>query len=378
MNPTVRWAGVAALALAVLLGWRAIRPADTSDRGPAPASAAASGQRSGSPADRDASRERAGPDAGGTRRMMADWNRFLRLAASGTSPDEMRERLAETRAAWLQMDPGTVAGTIGNLLRGGADRPLGMPFEVGNQGFLAGWPSLRVFLLDVLAGSDPEAAASIAREVLDDTRSVDEYVVALRSLTRDGTGRATDAELFSRFEHMLAQDEWRDHRAFAEAFDLARLLGSEAVVSRLCGWDGNPRLRTAALHELAAERPAAVVASASALTRLDPADRASLMARADPADPGQAAAVEAYLRDPALDPSEASAFLERFPLRSATTGHRLYGPAPKPFEREQVLAGDHAALRLADEWLADPGLASLQPDLEALRKRIVEWLPDDE
>lgn len=376
MSRAIRWGAVAALVLAAWLAWRGIRPetkpapavtpqATLAER-PAPASGGVPGSRAEIPA------------ADGARRIVADWNLLLRLASAGTGPDELRQRLEETRRNWLQMDPGTVARTIGNLLRGGEDRPLGMPFEVGNHGFLAGWPSLRVFLLDVLAGSDPDAAAAIARDVLGGTNSADEYVTALRSLTRDGTGRAGDVELHARFDHMLARREWQDSRAFAEGFDLARLLASESVVTRLCGWNGNLRLRAAALHELAAEHPAVIVSARTALAQLDAADRANLMARADPADETQAAAVDRYLRDPALDPTEAAAFLRTFPLRSATTGYRLYGTSPRPYQRDEVLAGDFAALSMVENWLADPTLATLHPELEDLRERIGEWLPESE
>jgi hypothetical protein len=97
------------------------------------------------------------------------------------------------------------------------------------------------------------------------------------------------------------------------------------------------------------------------------------MARADAADPAQLAALDAYLRDPDLPPEEATALLKSFPLRSATTGFRLYGKTPAPYSRDQIAAGDRAALERVKQWAIDPALANYHAEIQSLRQRLEQW-----
>ncbi|MEP4076810.1 hypothetical protein [Haloferula sp.] len=50
-----------------------------------------------------------------------------------------------------------------------------MAFVTGHGGGLQSWPSLRVFLLDVLMSTDPDVAVEVAREVLAETDSAEEF-----------------------------------------------------------------------------------------------------------------------------------------------------------------------------------------------------------
>jgi hypothetical protein len=232
---------------------------------------------------------------------------------------------------------------------------------------------MRVFLLDVLATSDPVMASAIAKHLLDKTTSPDEFATGLRSLTRQGMSRASDSELLSRFDQMLGYPQWQGSRGFAEAFDLARVLGSPDAARRLASWNGYPALRNMAMHEFAAEHPAEMLDALGPEATISGLDRASLMARVNPADPQQLAAADRYLRNTDLASNEASEFLKTFPLRSATTGHRLYGKSPSPYTYEQIKAGDRAAMTQVNAWIADPSLGGYQQDLLALQRRLATW-----
>jgi hypothetical protein len=309
-------------------------------------------------------------------KIQADWNELLAWLGSDPPPGavEIRQRLLALRAAWAELDPHILAEMLATLLAGGVDMETGLPFRPGMHGFLQSWPTLRVFLIDTLGASDPEAAAITARELLASTPSADEFAVALRPLTRKGLGRAADAELLGHFNRMIARDDWAGAPGFASAFDLPRLLGSTDAARSLIEWDGNPKLRAMALDEFAADHPAtALAALAGETSHLDPVTRATLMARSDPSDPAQLAAVDAYLRNPALPAEEANAFLKAFPLRSATTGYRLYGKPPAPYSYDTIVAGDRAALERIDQWLQDPALERHREHLGSLRERLVEW-----
>jgi hypothetical protein len=217
----------------------------------------------------------------------------------------------------------------------------------------------------------------IARRVLDRTDSADEFATGLRSLTRENLGRADDGELLERFGKMLGRSEWRQSRAFAEAFDLARFVGTPEAARLLADWQGNPALKTMAMGEFAAEHPAAMLkVLQDTAAPLDAATRASLMARMDPADAAQLAAVDSYLRDPALTPEEAAAFLKTYPLRSATTGFRLYGKTPSPYTFDRIAAGDRIAEKQVAQWLADPALEKFKPGLTTSHQRLQQWVDE--
>lgn len=327
----------------------------------------------------DIEQEREISDKTARRKMEGDWNGLLQWLRSEPrpSPDEVRKRLLALRIEWTAIDPQVRAEMIALLLESGADAATGLDFKVGNHGQLAGWPTLRTFLLDVLATADPEMSPDIARRVLDRTDSADEFATGLRSLTREKMGRADDGELLERFGKMLGRAEWRQSRAFAEAFDLVRFVGTPEAARLLADWQGNPSLKTMAMGEFAAEHPAAMLkVLQDDTTPLDAATRASLMARMDPADAAQLAAVDSYLRDPARTPEEAAAFLKTYPLRSATTGFRLYGKTPSPYTFDRIAAGDRIAEKQVAQWLADPALEKFKPGLTTSHQRLQQWVDE--
>lgn len=324
----------------------------------------------------DPESERAVRDSTASRTLENDWADLLVWLDSEPRPSdsEIREKLLALRVSWTEKDFQVLAQTLTRLLESGEDRNLGLAFRVGPHGFLQSWPTLRVFLLDVLAASDPELAAATARSVIAKTESADEFAVSLRSLTRKGLARASDEELLTHFQTLLGRSEWKNSGGFGEAFDLPRLLGTTAAAEALARWEGNPKLRNRALDEFSADHPAEGIELVQAGTPLEPAARAMLMARADPADAAQLTAVDQYLRDPSRQAGEINAFLESFPLRSATTGYRLYGKHPAPYTFETITAGDRAALQQVTRWMEDPALEAHRGELASLKERLEEWV----
>ena len=325
---------------------------------------------------RDPGDDPAGAQAAEREKIQNDWDALILWlrAVPPPSAEEIEARLLATRIAWTTTDPQARAEALRKLLETGEDAVTGLDFAVGNHGLLAGWPTLRVFLLDILATSDPEMASATARQLLDRTDSPDEYATALRSLTRQGIARANDSELVSRFGHMLDRPQWDQSRGFAEALDLARVVGSAEAARKLAAWNGNPVLKAMAMDEFAAEHPQAMMEVLDGESSVTGKSRARLMARADPADAGQLAAVDNYLRSPDRTDEEAAVFLKLFPLRSATTGFRLYGTPPSPYTFEQIKAGDQVALDRVDAWAGDPALGKYRPHLAALQQRLAEWV----
>lgn len=296
-------------------------------------------------------------------------------------PELIRKQLEALREKWLEEeDLYVVAQLIGQLLRSGEDAKTGLPFEVGPGG-LRGWSSMRIFLLDFLSIADPDLAVEIAREILASTSSAEEYAVALKPLLMEGPWRASDQELQDHFSKLLSNPEWQTREGLAEALDLARVAPSSGTADVLARWvDSSPPAKQAgemALHETAAKSPSLfvkLIAEDPALFADQPELRASLMARATVSDGNQAPGVEAYLKDPAVPLAEKQQFLDLYPLRSATTGYRLYGQPPKPFEHGQVVSDDRAALEAVNRWIADPAMVELAPSMSSLQDRLETWV----
>ena len=315
--------------------------------------------------------------------MAADWRALVDACATKRPATEIRRQLESVRDRWLGTpDPAATAASISGWLRSSADARTGLALEPGPGGSLRGWPTLRVFLLDLLNVLDPDQAVELGRQILAATDSAEEFAVALKPLTGGRPWRASDAELTSFLAQLLARRDWQDAQAagFAEALDLARVTATPDTAVLLAKWlDRQPSLAAAgemALHETAAQTPAAVIpalAGDPSLLATRPSLRASLMARAAVSDPAQATAIETYLTNPTATDDEKRAFFAIFPLRAATTGYRLYASPPEPYQRSQVVADDQAALATVERWLADPALAALQPELSALRGRLFTW-----
>ncbi|QJE95738.1 hypothetical protein [Luteolibacter luteus] len=315
------------------------------------------------------------------REISAAWHEVLANCKDGRDPEAIRKQLVALRERWSEEDDlYLVAQSISQLLKTGEDAKTGLRLETGPQG-LRGWPTMRVFLLDFLSTADPDLAVEVAREILASTSSAEEYAVALKPLLMKGPWRASDEELQEHFAKLLATPEWQTREGLAEALDLPRVASSSGTADVLARWvDASPPAVEAgeiALHETAAQTPSVLVgliAEDRTLFEDQPELRASLMARATVSDGGQATEVNAYLRDPAISKQEKESFLALYPLRSATTGYRLYGQPPKPFERNQVVADDQAALQAVTHWMADPAMAELAPSLKSLQGRLQTWV----
>lgn len=314
-------------------------------------------------------------------RLAREWRELLADCGEGQDPEVMRNRLKALKERWLEEEPEVLAGVIGQLLRQGDDAPTGIPFETGPGGALRGWPTLRVFLLDTLAVTDPDLAGAIAREVLATTASAEEFAVALKPLLLGGPWLAPAAELEAHFSRLLENPAWQNKVGLAEALDLSRVAASPATTAVLAGWvDRSPKAMEAgamALHETAAAEPSLVVGMVAKDPKLfqdRPELRASLLARAAASDPEQTAILGTYLKDPAVPTGEKQQFLGLFPLRSTSTGYRLYGSPPSPYVAESVRSDDRAALEAVTRWMNDPSLSALEADLSSLRQRIAAWV----
>lgn len=367
------WLAAALIAAAVTgaFCWRAGKPVPETVTVPAAAPAAAKQPRE---------------DAAGPRtargQMNDEWLRLLATCGKNPDPEELRQELAALKRRWLtEGDPAVTGDMCAQLLRSGDDAATGIPFEVGSTRTLTGWPTMRIFLLEVLATADPDLACEVGREILASTGSAEEYAVALKALTSKGPWRASDQELEGHFKTMLGKPEWQRSAGFAEGLDLARNLGTSDAITSLATWlQSSPPARELgqmAIHETAAENPQLVVklmAEQPGLLEGDGSLRSSLLARAAISEQAQSGMVEDYLHNPAVPVEEKRQFLKLYPLRSASSGIRLYGTPPSPYQQSNVVQDDQAALQAVTRWKTDPALSDLLPEMNKLEGRLQTWV----
>lgn len=312
------------------------------------------------------------------------------LPPGSLAETQARDLLARLRAELESAELAPAVAAIIEFLRGGEDASTTLPFDIEDGGALATAPSLRTFLLDQLGRLDPLAAAGFSRAFLDAPLTPDaipaESSLALRNLAWGSPGplSADDRTLFdTRLAALLQNPAWaaRPDSGLLEGFDAAVYSGNPSLVSSLAALLADtsaPATRHAArlaLDRLALAADPAVISAIAATPALDPLPgvRAGLLARADVTDSTQRAALETYLRDPAVAEAGKQSFIAAFPLRSLTDGPRLI-TSPNDKTGEELMAADRAALAVLREWTEDPALAPLRPSLSASITRLEKML----
>ncbi len=329
---------------------------------------AADGRRKES---REARDEGDGPDA--------RWREQVAAVAAASSSAEVDEALAGLRELVFGL-PAEEAGRrlVELLAEPGFDRSTGRGFTVAADGGLGEVPSVRVALLDWLGRLDPAHAAAVADEVLASPGNPDEWAVCLRN---KALAQPDERDvLVAKTRELLRHEEWRERPSagYLEAFDV--LVHSEAVealpdLAELIA-DRSTAARAPAYAAYLTLDRLMLVAPVETMRRLRgldlsgrPAMRAQVMARADVRDPRQRAELEAYLVGPGRSEAELDAFARIFPNANFALSSNLLSETRVPGAAE-LRARDRAALRVLDEWLGEPRMAGLQPQLSAARRRL--------
>lgn len=292
--------------------------------------------------------------------------------------------LADFRKEMLAMPREQALARLTQFLDSRDDTRTQLGFAVGPGGVLTESPTLRVYLLDLLAEIDPVSAAAYAETVLATSASADEWAVAMRNLARGRTDDAGKVLLRERFTQLLHNPDWLEHptAGFLEAFDVAVHLRSPALVPELMalvntnGTQASAHAAHLALDRMIQRDP---VPALAALLR-DPAGlpghdltRAGYVARANVAEPQQRQLVEAYLLNPQLGTEELMAFAEGFPNGNFMMSHNLITTSEVPASNVLVQR-DRQALQVVQSWLRDPRFASRRAALEIMRDRLTTFV----
>ena len=314
---------------------------------------------------------------------------YQKLLATGASlkaaqnTPVLQRQLAELRQTLSAAGRQQASDVIRRFLEAGTDAPTGSGFELGGGGSLVNSPSLRVFLLDLLAEIDPQAAVAYSRRILENPGSPDEWAIALRNVARLDSAPGTREFLEQKTEAMLRQDPWVNgpSTGFLEAFDVAVHLGGTRLLPPLTDLvqrKDNPAVAHAAflaLDRMVIRQPAElmeVLEQHPEMMAGREQTRANYFARADVGDPVQREILERYLLDPKRQAPELQSFAGVFPNANFMISHNLLTSNVTP-GGATLARRDRDALRVVGEWLADPRFVSLRAPLLTIQQRLQEF-----
>ena len=276
------------------------------------------------------------------------------------------------------------ASIMEEFLATGLDAPTGLGFRPAKNGRLEESPTLRVFLLDYLARTDPTAAAAQAKDILREAHSPDEWAVALRNLAQVDQDAEGKTFLDGKMNELLRNQAWQadPSEGYLEAFDVAVHLGGTNLVAPLAELLRKPDNK-AVSHAAFLALDRLTITDTAEVLRLLLADpnllagreltRANYFARAMVGDPRQREAIELYLLDPRLSPVELGRFASLFPNASYMLSQNLLTLTEVP-DSGALARRDRVALGVVEGWLRDTRFERLHPQLESIRSRLEEFV----
>lgn len=237
-------------------------------------------------------------------------------------PDERRAALARLDKLLHDMPPDQAIALTMEFLQSGADKPTGLRFAIAKGNVLSESPSLRVFMMDQLGQLCQETqgpeAGQVAREVLAEKTSPDEWAISLRNVAwNDPDG--SRSFIGQKSLDMIEYQPWAQNPSdgFLQAFD-GLIYGHELDALndlnkfRNTGAE-NPldRASTVAFIRMADEFPADLAATMNKTPDIlgDPnntAFRANVFSKLDITDQTQLAELETYLSRPDVSADEKS------------------------------------------------------------------------
>ena len=300
---------------------------------------------------------------------------FERLRTGSFTPED----LAAFRRSLLAADPAQAIAAITAFLATGQDANTGERFGVGAGGELAGAPTMRVLLLDLLGrickkSGGPEAAA-VARALMDRKTSADEWAIAMRNVGWSTPGERT--YLAGKMREMLRYVSWRRQPTggFLEAFDII-VFTRDATFTQ--------ELNSAATSEDKALQRAAAIAM-DRLAELSPLDvmnylnanpgefstkpmlRADYFTKADFTQLAQQQAVEKYLERADVEEKEKVKLLNGVAAPGSFSAENLLTTPPAAEDPPEKAA---ALVKTVGEWVKTNRFPTLLPSLLKLQARL--------
>jgi hypothetical protein len=302
----------------------------------------------------------------------------LRAAKSAL---DSKNSFAELKAALRQMDTKEAREWLLAQLASGEDLATQLDLTLDSAQNLAGWPSWRVFLLDLLFLTDHEAAAEVSRDLLQTSNSPDEWAVLMRNLARVGKD---DALLKTKSAELLRNKDWQKKptTGYLEAFDvLVHTRNTELTPDLVSNCDvrDEKAVRHASfltLDRLILAAPDKVLPELAATASKHPQSGpmlSNMIARADVRDASQRQAVETYLLDPKRTAEDLRGFASVFPNANIAVSNNLLTRAPT-ISAADLSSRDKASFEQVARWLEDPRFANIQETLLQCHQRLAGFL----
>ncbi len=302
---------------------------------------------------------------------------FDRLRAGNLQPGD----LAALRRRLLAADPHEAMAAILSFLGTGQDARTGEGFGLQKGGGLAGAPTFRVLLLDLLgriardAGTDD--AGTFSRALLTRKTSADEWAIALRNVAWSAP---EDRDfLAAKMREMLAYQPWRQQpgAGFIEAFDVIVFTRNATFASDLSALatsedDAVKRAAAAAMDRLSELAPLNVMNYLNghpAEFSERPFLRADYFSKADLSQFQQRQAVEAYLARADVAVAEKGKLLSVFASPGTFVGDTLVTQPGAADDSPQRIAGLRSAV---SDWLKGNRFPDLTGPLAQLQQRLAE------
>lgn len=272
---------------------------------------------------------------------------------------------------------------IAAFLASGEDAATGLAFEIGSDGTVKGWPTVRTFLLDALLALDPAAAAKMSRDLLATPTTADEWALALRNVGRVETGADANAYLRERTEALILHAAWQADPSigYLNAFDVLVHVAATASTPLLSSLIQKKDRRDLAhagfltLNRLVQRQPAVeltLLAADRALQQSRPEMVAQQFARADLRDPAQQTLVKSWLLDPARTPTELRSFAGVYPNNNRFISNNLLTTEPQQSGTE-LAAHDRQVLEIITAWNQSPEFQPIAEHLATMLTRLTEF-----
>ncbi len=290
--------------------------------------------------------------------------------------------LADLRAKLTAAGKSAAARAILEYLESGRDCLTGMAFKVGPNGVMISTPTMRTFLLDLLASVDPQSALDYAEIVFEARGSADEFAICLRNVGRLDTSESARQYIRKRVRELLSDATLAANptAGFAEAFDALAYAGdmdSISILSRYLSKDKGTALNMPAFLALDrlvidnAEASLRTILESPALLEERPLVRAGYFARADLASESQMDLVGTYVLKLDAAGDEAEYFFNILPnlnymLVDGILTDRL------SITHEAISERVDAAYEALVSWESDPRFKSYKGRIQSAISRIRE------
>ncbi len=265
------------------------------------------------------------------------------------------------------------------------DAQTQLSFSVNAEGYLEMSPTFRVFLMDILAELNPQAAKELSVQVLNESTAPDEWAVALRNYAwgqpqKDARG---DAFFNAKVESLLGNDKWAYNPTigYLQAFDTVVYTNNDKYMTRLVelasGEEVPESTQYAARLALirSSEQNFPAVAEQLIHNTNMPANanlRPQVLIHADLSQEGDYEVITGYLKDPKISATEKRAFIRNYPnVVDLFSNNLLTKQTPKPMANNKI--SDIKSLELFQQLRQDPEFLELYPELEASIERLKEW-----